>query len=69
LKKKKFVGEIANKAIKNIYPSDDTLKATAASYSIKQYSELFEGWGNKRWTFYYDLVLKKSVSFTKYIII
>ncbi|CAG8819677.1 23331_t:CDS:2, partial [Dentiscutata erythropus] len=58
LRKEKIVGEIASKSIENIYPNDDTLKATATSYLIKKYSELFEGWKNSHWTFYYDLILK-----------
>ena len=68
LKKKKIVGEIANKSIEHIYPNDGTLKETAARYSVKKYPELFEDWGDKRWTHYYEQI-KGKVSFTEYIII
>lgn len=69
-KKKKIIGEIANKSIsEKIYPNSDKLKQIAASYLINKYPELFEDWDDKRWTFYYDLNLKRKVSFTEYITI
>lgn len=67
MKQKKIIGEIANKTIsEKIYSKSDALKETAARFLIKKYPELFEDWNDKRWTFYYDMVLQKKVSFTKY---
>ena len=68
--KKKIIGEIANKTIsEKIYPDSKKLKQISAKFLINKYPELFKDWGDKRWTFYYDLILQKKVSFTEYIII
>lgn len=69
-KKKKIIGEIANKSIsKKIYPNSKKLKEISARFLANKYPELFENWSNKRWTFYFDMILQRKVSFTEYIII
>ena len=64
ISKKRFVGEIAKKSIKEkIYPNYTILKAAAARYCDKNYPELFEDWTERKWSLYYDSKIQTEVSF------
>ncbi|RHZ76073.1 hypothetical protein Glove_206g14 [Diversispora epigaea] len=58
----KIIGEIANKTIsKKIYPNSKKLKEISARFLANKYPELFENWSNKRWTFYFDMILQRKL--------
>ncbi|RHZ87222.1 hypothetical protein Glove_38g20 [Diversispora epigaea] len=58
----KIIGEIANKSIsKKIYPNSKKLKEISARFLANKYLELFENWRNKRWTFYFDMILQRKL--------
>ncbi|RHZ84658.1 hypothetical protein Glove_78g212 [Diversispora epigaea] len=56
------IGKIANKSIsKKIYPNSKKLKEISARFLANKYPELFENWSNKRWTFYFDMILQRKL--------